>query len=145
MAHFTNWAERYQIDVRQIAIQYEASALSATLSGLSVLRARIAVEPKTLQTAAAATQEWNEYLKGLAVGYNSCAITKQQYDEGLKRLVPGLKADGAEELVSWPVGRPHVPALRKVMDSPFFRPQVALRLPPLGHHRYVPSGGAEPS
>src|SRR5437867_877755 len=68
--------ERFEIDIRQIAVRYEASGLSATLSGLSVLGTRATVEPKTLQTAATATQQWNEYLKGLVAGYNSCVITK---------------------------------------------------------------------
>jgi len=67
---------RYEIDFVQISIQYQGTTLSGTLSGLSALGARVKVEPKTLQIVATATQQWNEFLKGLVAGYNSCAITK---------------------------------------------------------------------
>src|ERR1700737_4099588 len=60
---------RIEIDVKQIAIQYEASSMAATLSSLSMLSTRLAIEPKPLQEAAAATQQLNEFMKGLAVRY----------------------------------------------------------------------------
>jgi hypothetical protein len=65
------------IDVKQIAIQYDASSFAGTLSSLSVLGGRLEIAPKKLQEAAA-TQQWDEFLKGLAAGYNTCAVTKQQ-------------------------------------------------------------------
>jgi len=83
----------YEIDVNQISIQYQGTQFISTLSGLGALGARIAVEPKTLQTAAEATQQWNEFLKGLVVGYNSCVITKKEYQEGLWRIYPRLNED----------------------------------------------------
>ncbi|MDE2367324.1 MAG: tetratricopeptide repeat protein, partial [Betaproteobacteria bacterium] len=82
--------------IKQIAIQYQGTGLGVTLSGLSALSARLQVEPKTLQTATAATQQWNEFVKGLVVGYNSCAITGQQYQEGLMHIYPRLENDGKE-------------------------------------------------
>ncbi len=85
-----------QIDLKQIAIQYQGSSLAGTLSGLSFFGSRLTVEPKTLQIAAAATQQWNEFLKGLVTGYNSCAITKSQYNEGLRRIYPRLKEDASD-------------------------------------------------
>jgi hypothetical protein len=84
------------IDVKQIAVQYDASSFAGTLSGLSVLGARLEVAPKKLQDAVAATQQWNEFVKGLAAGYNSCAVTKQQYADGLNRIYPRLKEDAAD-------------------------------------------------
>jgi hypothetical protein len=66
------------------------------LSGLSVLGTRLEVAPKKLQEAAAATQQWNEFVKGLAAGYNSCAVTQQQYADGLNRIYPRLKEDAAD-------------------------------------------------
>ena len=84
------------IDVKQIAIQYDASSFAGTLSGLSVLGRRLEVAPKKLQEAAAATQQWNEFVKGLAAGYNSCAVTQQQYADGLNRIHPRLKEDAAD-------------------------------------------------
>ena len=65
------------------------------MSSLSFFGSRLGVEPKTVQKAEVATRVWNEYLKGLVVGYNSCAITKEQYAEGLKEIYPRLKEDAA--------------------------------------------------
>jgi tetratricopeptide (TPR) repeat protein len=88
--------EHVEIDIRQISIQYDASSFAGTLSSLSVLGARLEVAPKKLQEAAVATQQWDEFLKGLAAGYNSCAITRQQYADGVTRIYPRLRGDGAE-------------------------------------------------
>ena len=88
--------DHLEIDVKQIAIQYDASSFAGTLSSLSVLGARLEVAPKRLQEAAIATQQWDEFLKGLAAGYNSCAVTRQQYAEGLNRIYPRLKEDAAD-------------------------------------------------
>ena len=84
------------IDVKQIAIQYDAASFAGTLSSLSALGARLEVAPTKLQEAAAATQQWDEFLKGLAAGYNSCAVTRQQYADGLNRIYPRLKEDAAD-------------------------------------------------
>ena len=86
----------YEIDLSEIIIKYQATSFSATLSSLSIFGNRIGVEPKMLQKAEAATQQWNEFLKGLVVGYNSCAITKEEYAEGLQRIYPRLKEDAAD-------------------------------------------------
>jgi hypothetical protein len=85
--------DHYEIDVKQIAIQYESSSLTGTLNGLSIFGARLTVAPQKLQQAALETQKLNEMVKALAVGYNVCAIGKQQYDEGLKRIYPRLRED----------------------------------------------------
>ena len=34
-------------------------------------------------------------MKGLAEGYNSCAVTREQYAEGLQRIYPRLQQDAA--------------------------------------------------
>jgi hypothetical protein len=85
-----------EINVENLALRYEAKTFETTLSGLVGLGGRISVSPKTLQEAAAATQQWNELLKGLAVGYNSCAISQEQYNDGLKRIYPRLREDATE-------------------------------------------------
>ena len=46
---------RNRMDEKQLAIQYNASELIATLGPLSYMGARMTVAPKTLQTASAAT------------------------------------------------------------------------------------------
>src|SRR5579872_3750914 len=88
--------DHIEIDIKQIAIQYDASSFAGTLSSLSVLGARLEATPKKLQEAAVATQQWNELVKGLAVGYNTCAVTRQQYADGLKRIYPRLREDAVE-------------------------------------------------
>ena len=87
--------DHYEIDVKQVALQYDVSSFAGTLSALSVLGARLEVAPKKLQEASAATQQWDVFVKGLAAGYNSCAITRQQYADGLNRIYPRLKEDAA--------------------------------------------------
>src|SRR5208282_6087889 len=37
----------------------------------------------------------DEFLKGLAAGYNTCAITRQQYADGVSRIYPRLEEDAA--------------------------------------------------
>jgi tetratricopeptide (TPR) repeat protein len=88
--------EHIEIDVKRIAIEYDASSFAGTLSSLSVLGARMEARPAKLQEAAAATQQWDVFLKGLAEGYNKCAVSREQYAEGLKRIYPRLKEDAAD-------------------------------------------------
>ena len=66
--------DHYEITVEEIAIKYNGTRFQGTFDGLARLGAKVTVEQQTLQTAAAATQQWNEFLKGLVVGYNSCAL-----------------------------------------------------------------------
>ena len=84
-----------EIDVKQIAIQYSGTGFTATLESLSRLGAQVQLSANQLQEAADATQQWNQFIEGLVVGYNSCAITRQQYADGLNRIYPRLQADGA--------------------------------------------------
>ncbi|HEY2117130.1 MAG TPA: hypothetical protein VGJ51_18670, partial [Candidatus Angelobacter sp.] len=67
--------EHIEIDVKRIAIEYDASSFAGTLSSLSVLGARMEARPMKLQEAAVATQQWDVFLKGLAEGYNKCAVS----------------------------------------------------------------------
>jgi tetratricopeptide (TPR) repeat protein len=92
----SNGEIHFEIDVQKLALNYAGQSFQFTLSGLSALGARVTSEPKTLLAAAEATQQWNELLKGLAAGYNSCAVSQQQYNEGLNRIYPRLKDDAAE-------------------------------------------------
>jgi hypothetical protein len=85
--------DHYEMDLQALGIQYNASSFSATLNGLGLLGGRVQIDQKKLQEAAASTQQWNEYLKGLAAGYNVCAITKEQYHDGLSRIYPRLQQD----------------------------------------------------
>src|SRR5260370_22764475 len=75
---------RNKIDEKQLALQYSGSELIATMGPLGFMSGKLTVSPKTLQTASAATQQWNEYIKGLAAGWNACIITKEQYAQALQ-------------------------------------------------------------
>lgn len=112
-----------EIDVQKLALSYKGQSFQLTLGGLSALSARISADPKTLQSAAAATQQWNELLKGLAAGYNSCAVSQQQYNEGLKRIYPRLQEDAADlEQIRQAVLRGQqvdTARLRQLLDSYF--------------------------
>ena len=88
--------DHYIQDVEKISIKYQATKLESVLNGLAVVGLRVAAEPKILQTAAAATQRMNEYLKALIVGYNICAITAEQYQKGINQLYPRLENDARE-------------------------------------------------
>ena len=56
--------DHIQIDLRQIAIQYDASSFAGTLSSLKILSSRLEVVPKQLQETADAPQQWKEFVKG---------------------------------------------------------------------------------
>lgn len=58
--------DHYLIDVREIAIKYKATRVESTVNGLAALGFRVTVDQKTLQTAAVATQQMNEFIKALA-------------------------------------------------------------------------------
>jgi hypothetical protein len=88
--------DHLQIDMEQVSIQYNAASFSATLNGLGSLGARLSIDRQKLQEATASTQQWNEYLKGLVLGYNACAITKQQYRDGIERIYPRIRQDALD-------------------------------------------------
>jgi tetratricopeptide (TPR) repeat protein len=87
--------DHFVTDVGQVAIKYEGQSLKGTLSSLSVFGASVSAEPKKLQVASEATQLWNEFIKALVVGYNSCAISKADYSEALRQLYPQLKQEAS--------------------------------------------------
>ena len=88
--HCKGDGDHLPISVETLKIRYDGKKFWATISGLKDLGARFQVESASLQQVAVVTQQWNEFLKGLAAGYNSCAITKKEYYEGLNRIYPRL-------------------------------------------------------
>lgn len=89
---------RREIDIETIALKYEGRSFTLALNSLSaiLLETSLSFDRKTLQQATVTTQHWNELLKGLVAGFNSCAITKEQYAEALKSLYPKLKTQAAD-------------------------------------------------
>ncbi len=70
---------RPTIDIRDFATQY--SAYSVELEGSLKDKAKIStkVAPVQLQQLSEALQNANEFRKYTVAGYNSCAVTKEQY------------------------------------------------------------------
>jgi len=89
---------RYKIEVKEFAIKYSNKSFEGTFRFLSKLKLGLQVEEKTLQKAAESTQQWNQLLIGIAEGYNSCAITKKQYQEAIRTLYPGMQTDAQKML-----------------------------------------------
>jgi tetratricopeptide (TPR) repeat protein len=87
--------EHFEIDIKQISIQYNATSFQGTLNGLKNLGLRVKVDPKKLQEVAEATQQWDVFLKALVAGYNNCVVSKQKYVEELNHIYPRLKEDAA--------------------------------------------------
>jgi tetratricopeptide (TPR) repeat protein len=88
-----NDGDHYLTDIKDISIKYECTQMAATINGLAVIRVRLTVDAKALQLAAVTTQKMNEYIKALVVGYNTCAITKEQYHEAMDNLLVYMMGD----------------------------------------------------
>lgn len=77
--------ERQTIDYRDLQIKYSGNKISLEVELIDKLKMRPEINPKVLQTAYESTQNWDQFLKGLVVGYNSCAISKADYAVILQR------------------------------------------------------------
>ena len=114
---------RYKIDIKEFAIKYSNKSFEGAFGFLSKLKLGLKVEEKTLQKAAESTQQWNQLLVGLAEGYNSCAITKKQYQEAIRTLYPGMQADAQKILDIGKAleegGRANLKELVRVLDEYF--------------------------
>ncbi len=89
---------RYKIDIEAIKIEYSGISFEGALGFLSKLELGLKFEEETLQKASDTTQQWNQFLIGLAEGFNSCAITKKDYQEAISSLYPGLQVDAKKML-----------------------------------------------
>src|SRR5258708_31200936 len=81
--------EHVEIDIKQFQIQYSGVSARGTLDAL----AKLGLDVRTVQTATQETQKLNQYLQALAAGFNSCAISKAQYFEATKLILPRTKED----------------------------------------------------
>ncbi|SFN67372.1 hypothetical protein [Nitrosospira briensis] len=90
---------RHTIDIRDFTTQYWAYSgeFEASIADKGKLSGKL--DPKQLQAVSDASQQMNEFRKYVVAGFNSCAITKQQYGElgsrfqqldGLSRRIDGL-------------------------------------------------------
>ncbi|HMH14758.1 MAG TPA: tetratricopeptide repeat protein [Edaphobacter sp.] len=85
-----------KIDVAQFSNKYKGSSFVVTLGALNAMSGSLKVEPIQLQQASELVQLWDEFVKSLAIGYNSCAISKEQYAEGITHLYPRLSEDASK-------------------------------------------------
>ncbi len=77
--------ERQTIDYRDLQINYSGNKISLEIEVMDKLKLRPEIDPQVLQMAYESTQNWDQFLKGLVVGYNSCAISKADYAVILQR------------------------------------------------------------
>lgn len=77
--------ERQSIDYRDLQLKYSANKISLEVEVMNKLKLRPEIDPRVLQTAVESTQGWDQFLKGLIVGYNSCAVRKTDYALILQR------------------------------------------------------------
>jgi hypothetical protein len=77
--------ERQTIDYRDFQINYSGNKISLEIEVMDKLKLRPEIDPQVLQMAYESTQNWDQFLKGLVVGYNSCAISKADYAVILQR------------------------------------------------------------
>jgi tetratricopeptide (TPR) repeat protein len=89
-----NGEVRLRVELDTVVLTYQAKTFETTLSGLrGLIKTKTSLDHQTVQEAYDATQQWNELLKGLVAGYNSCVISQQQYEDGLNRVYPRLHQD----------------------------------------------------
>lgn len=77
--------ERQTIDYRVIQLKYSANKISLEVEVMNKLKLRPEIDPQVLQIAVESTQEWDQFLKGLVAGFNSCAVNKADYALILQR------------------------------------------------------------
>jgi hypothetical protein len=87
---------RIAMDPRQVAIRYEGTSLAGAIGKVGLFSSNLSFGTTQLQQATDATQQWNQLILALVIGWNSCAISKDEYSEGLQRIYPVLKADAEE-------------------------------------------------
>ncbi len=70
---------RQSIDIRDFAVRYSAYSVELAAGVGNKARFSGKLNPVQLQELSEALQHANEFRKFLVVGYNSCAISKQQF------------------------------------------------------------------
>ena len=88
--------DRIAMDPHEVAIQYEGTSFGAAIGKVNVYSSKLSFAHTQLQQATSATQQWNQLVLGLVVGWNSCAISGEQYGEGVLKIYPRLKEDAQE-------------------------------------------------
>ncbi len=77
--------DRQTVDFRDLQMKYSGNKISLEVEVMNRLKLRPEIDSKVLQRAYESTQNWDQFLKGLVAGYNSCAISKADYAKILQR------------------------------------------------------------
>jgi hypothetical protein len=77
--------QRETVDYRDLQLKYSSYNISLNVEVMNKLKVRPEIGSKLLQTAYESTQGWDQFLKGLVAGFNSCAISKADYNLALQR------------------------------------------------------------
>ncbi len=77
--------ERQAIDYRDIQLKYSENKISLNVEVMNKLKLRPEIDPQVMQTAVESTQGWDQFLKGRVAGFNSCAVSKDDYALILQR------------------------------------------------------------
>lgn len=77
--------ERQTVAFGDLQLKYSSNKISLEVQVMNKLKLRPEIDPKVLQTAYESTQNWDQFLKGLIVGFNGCAIGKADYAKILQR------------------------------------------------------------
>lgn len=80
-----------QISIAELKIRYSGLSIRTAFDAI----AHMGIEVNSVQTAGEETQRVNQYLQALAAGFNNCAITKAEYLDATRLILPQAKQDFA--------------------------------------------------
>lgn len=111
--------ERQTIDYRDLQIKYSGNKISFEVEVMDKLKLLPEIDPEVLQTAYESTQNWDQFLKGLVVGYNSCAISKADYAVILQgyKIMEEVSKNLSQLLRKSPLTRQDVETARRLIQQ----------------------------
>jgi len=92
--------QRCTIDTRQFATKYSTYSLELEANIKDVNKISAKIDPVQLQTLTEAMQSGDEFRKYLVHGFNSCAITKEQYAQmgGTYQAMDGIAREISQQI-----------------------------------------------
>jgi hypothetical protein len=93
----------YTIDLRDFATRYSGYTVDLEAEAKDRARFSAKIGEVQLQQLSDSLQQSNEFRKALVAGFNSCAVTKQQYNQAIVRF---QALDGIAREIKDLVGKP---------------------------------------
>ena len=111
--------ERQTIDYRDLQINYSGNKISLEIEVIDKLKLKPEIDPQVLQKTYESTQNWDQFLKGLVVGYNGCAISKADYTAILQRykLMEEISKNLSQLLRKSPLAEGDVEAAKRLIHQ----------------------------